>query len=385
MTEHASDTATIDPIKRAVHAYREAFGEMPTRVAFAPGRANLIGDHTDYCEGFVLPIALSIGCACAVGSAEAASLEVDGPIEPDDLNDQPGWARYAIGTFETASRAMRPASRGARMAIASSVPLGSGLSSSAALEVSVAMALKGLWDASIDGVDLARACQAAENNYAGMPCGLLDQLASVFGATDHAVRIDCRTMDIERAELPNRDVAEFVLIDSDVRHSHTTSAYAERRASCEGAAASLGVRSLRDVDTSDERIGSLPSDQRDAVLHVTSENDRVLRFIDALAAGDLKAAGERMVESHRSLSETYRVSCDEIDVLAELVNASDDVFGARMTGGGFGGWLVALIRPGSGERLMERVAPAYAERVGRNATLRHIVPSDGARLVESWS
>jgi galactokinase len=383
------------PTQRAVALYRSAFGESPSFVAFAPGRVNLIGDHTDYCEGLVFPAALSDGCACAVGprsgefaavSAEIAGrpvIDATATITPGDLAGEPGWMRYAAGTFESMRTRFAPNAGGANIAVASDVPPGSGLSSSASLEVSIATALEHLWGVTIDPVDKAKACQSAEHEYAGAPCGLMDQLVSVMGKRGCAIRIDCRDATTTAVPMPPADEAVFVIFDSAVSHANDDGGYAARRAACESSLPKLGVRALRDV--APDRLGSLPDDltpvEIDAVRHVVSENARVEAFTSLLPQAKLAEAGALMNESHRSLSETYRVSCPEVDTLAEIVRSQPGVYGARMTGGGFGGWIVSLMKADALERAANSVREAYKAATGLDTAHRVVEAGDGAKLV----
>jgi galactokinase len=383
------------PPLRAAELYRMTFGAEPAFVAFAPGRVNLIGDHTDYCEGLVFPAALSDGCACAVGPRNGelslVSADVDGEatvetgerIEPDDLADLPGWVRYGAGTYEAMRRRFAPDAGGANIAVASDVPTGSGLSSSASLEVSIATALEHLWGLTIDPVEKARACQFAEHAFAGAPCGLMDQLVSVMGQRGCAIRIDCRDASTIAVPLPPADRARFVIFDSAVSHANDDGGYAARRAACESSLPKLGVTALRDVRP--EALNSLPASltdvEVDAVQHVVTENDRVAAFTKLLPEGRLGEAGALMNESHRSLSEVYRVSCPEVDTLASITREQPGVFGARMTGGGFGGWIVALIKTDAIDRVAAEVTESYEAKTGLLTSHRVVQAGNGARLV----
>lgn len=390
-----SGVSFASPHLRAAELYRMTYGEEPAFVAFAPGRVNLIGDHTDYCDGLVFPAALSDGCACAIGpndgefaaiSAEipgAASMDATRPISPSDFYDQPGWMRYAAGTFEAMRSRFNPGATGANIAVASDVPTGSGLSSSASLEVSIATALERLWGNAIDPVEKARACQHAEHAFAGAPCGLMDQLVSVMGKRGCAIRIDCRDASTIAVPMPPMDRASFVIFDSVVSHANDDGSYAARRAACESALPKLGVSTLRDVGPAD--LASLPASltpvEIDAVHHVVTENDRVAAFTALLPAGKLREAGALMNESHRSLSEIYRVSCPEVDALAAITQKCPGVFGARMTGGGFGGWIVALIKADAIEAAASTVFDEYRAATGLETSHRVVRAGDGARVI----
>lgn len=400
MSEVLDSTVTCDSgiglravVQRAVDAYRMRFGGDPASLAFAPGRVNLIGDHTDYAQGLAMPAALTIGCVCAVGprrgmvSAVSADIRGEGavsasePIEPVDLDGLPGWVRYAAGTFEMMRRRFAPGADGANIAVASDVPAGSGLSSSAALEVSIATALCGLWGIEPAAMAMALACQAAEHRYAGAPCGLMDQMVSLMGRREHALRIDFADASARPVALPAASDAAFVLFDSAVKHANDDGGYAARRAACESVLPKLGVASLRAVTMGDlSRIpAALTPAEMDATRHVVTENDRVDRFADALVAGRYDEAGSHMSASHVSLSRVYRVSCPQVDRLVEIATAHPGVFGARMTGGGFGGWAVALVQGSEVATVTASVIERYHAETGLRSAARVVRAGDGAR------
>jgi galactokinase len=306
--------------------------------ARAPGRVNLIGDHTDYTGGLVLPVAIDRATTVELERGvpwvelisaeddEPAFVDLASPVEPSLV--RPGWARYVAGVVHV----VRPTVGGIGF-VTTTLPLGAGLASSAALEVAVALAL------GFEGtpVGLARACQQAEHLASGVPCGIMDQLASAAGVQGHALLIDCATLDLTPVPLP--DGVDVVVVDSGQRRSLADSRYGVRRAQCEEAAAQIGP--LRDASPADVD-GIRDDDLRRRARHVVSENARVQGFAAALASGDLAAAGALMVESHVSLRDDFDVSTPRLDELVERLVASPGVFGARLTGAGFGGFLVAL-------------------------------------------
>ena len=312
-----------------------------TVVAYAPGRINVIGDHTDYTGGLVLPMAIELGTTVTVerGGDAVDLMSADHPERarvPIDVHApeavQPAWARYVAGVVAE----LGPES-GARGTVQTTLPLGAGLSSSAALEVAVALALGFEGDAPT----LALLCQRAEQRASGVPCGIMDQLTSAGGVDGSLLLIDCRTLDLTPVALSD-DIA-VVVIDSGERRFLASSAYAERRAECAAAEAIVGP--LRDASLDDL------TELRDPVLvwrarHVISENARVLAFVDALRAGDMVNAGALMTASHVSLRDDFEVSTPTLDGLVERVLATPGVHGARLTGGGFGGCVVALTEPG---------------------------------------
>lgn len=347
----------------------------------------------------VFPAALEDGCACAIGPnpnafaavsadldsvlSEPETVPLNGPLHPADLADSPGWIRYAAGTFETMRQAFSPAAAGANIAVASDVPSGSGLSSSAALEVSIATALEALWGMPQGTVDKARACQKAENEFAGAPCGLMDQLVSVVGRRGHAVKIDFSDTSTEFVPMPPAELAQFVLFDSAVKHANDDGGYAERRSACESALPKLGVAHLSVLRAAD--LASLPKSltpvEVDAVTHIVTENDRVERFAECLRTLNMHDAGRLMLESHKSLSEVYRVSCQEVDTLVRIASQTPGVLGARMTGGGFGGWAVALVESGTVDHAAASILEQYESQTGLASSSRLVRTGDGARVL----
>jgi galactokinase len=329
------------------------FSLMPAVDAWASGRVNLIGDHVDYQGGIVLPMPIGLGCACAAGPGgepgrvrlvstgfeEAFGCDALEALTPGLGVPVGHWASYAVGVVaEIAALAGREV-EGVDLALAGSVPVGSGLSSSAAVEVAVARAVCGVWGVELEPMDLARLCQRAEHRFAGAPCGLMDQATAMVGRSGHLLRLDCRDGSFDHVALP-KGAAVFVL-DTGVRHAVADGAYAARRAAAERAAAMLGVRTLRDAVGMD--LSGLPDVERDAATHVTGEIGRVEAASVALGAGDLRLVGRLMDASHESLRDVYRVSCPELDAAVEAARAAPGVFGARMTGAGFGGCAVALV------------------------------------------
>ncbi|MDQ7014216.1 MAG: galactokinase [Planctomycetota bacterium] len=392
------------------------FGREPVWVASAPGRVNLIGEHTDYNAGFVLPMAIDRWCVCVAASATSGksllvAADIDRSVEVSlaDLvvrrhaaaAELPAWAKYLAGAMVERLHGLGAESGGRGVAVpeldvlaVSTVPVGGGLSSSAAIETAGAVLIEAVLGAeavgesagsrnagadatAADAVRLARAldCQRAEHRWAGVPCGLMDQLASSFGQAGHGLLIDCRDNTIERVPLPSPDRAVVLVVNSGVRHALASGEYAKRRAVCRGAAAALGVRTLREIDTG--AWGALDAEQIRCVRHVVSENARVLRAVEALRADDLEAVGRLMVESHNSLRDDYRVSCAELDAIVEMAAATPGVFGARMTGGGFGGCAVVLATPEAYETLSRTLPDGYRARTGRACEIGTVRASDG--------
>jgi galactokinase len=333
----------------------------------APGRINLIGEHTDYNLGFVMPMAIAFSTYIAAapspdGKLRAYSANLDDTREwtPGDLRRAGDWGDYVAGVANSMD-SYRPMN----LYIHSEVPTGGGLSSSAALELSTALAL--LDGREIAPLDLAQLCRRAENDFVGMPCGIMDQFISALGQAHSALRIDCRSLEYEVVTLP--DEVMVVAVNTMVKHELGTSAYRTRVAECAAAAKMLGVASLRDAthDGGNKRA-----------RHIVSENARVEAFRAACAKGDLRAMGDLFVASHRSLQYDYEVSCEELDFLVDTAITLDGVYGSRMTGGGFGGCTVSLVAPGKIEAFEDSITAAYHERYGITPQIYRSVPAAGA-------
>ncbi|MGB9723429.1 MAG: galactokinase [Chloroflexia bacterium] len=383
-----------DSSPRLEEAFRRHFGALPEVVAFAPGRVNLIGEHTDYNEGWVLPAALDLGTLVAArkrpdgrlrmvalrlaASDEAALAELRPP-------GGPGWSRYIRGVAALLVEAGCVIS-GADLLIDGDLPLEAGLSSSASLELGVALALASLAGCSIEPRALARLCRRAENEFAGVPCGIMDQMAVALGRAGHALLLDCRTLEIEPVPFPPE--ARLLIVDSGVPRALAVSAYRKRRAECEEAtrllqAAYPQVRALRDV-TLEMLAGvkGLPETLRRRARHVVSENRRVRESVSALRAGDLETFGRLMDASHESLRHDFEVSGPELDLLVESACRMPGVFGARLTGAGFGGSIIALAVAEQAGPAAEAVLEAYRRKGGREGRAWVCTPAEGARLLE---
>ncbi|HEX2051999.1 MAG TPA: galactokinase [Actinomycetota bacterium] len=334
----------------------------------APGRANLIGEHTDYNDGLVLPVALDMA-TCVAGTPGGDVVRLRSLEEPGDVvvdvatgrGPERGWGRYARAVV----RALRDdgvAVRGFDGVVASDVPVGSGLSSSAALEVALAHALA---DDPLDPLRIATICRRAENVYVGVECGIMDQLASAAGVEGHALLIDCRTNEVEPVPLP--PAVRVLLVDSGTARGLSDGEYNARRAQCERAAAALGVRSLRDATPAglDARRGDMDEGDYRRARHVVTENERVRAAAAALRAGRLDALGDLFDAAHRSLAADFDVSLPELDALVEAAAGTPGVLGARLTGAGFGGCTVNLVDAAAAEDAAAAVLDAYEAATGR--------------------
>jgi galactokinase len=353
----------------------------------APGRVNLIGEHTDYNGGFVLPAALDLFCGVRAEIAADGKLTVRsanfGEQTAWALGDLPNakprgdWTDYVAGVaVELFRMGVKPTA--VRLEIDSSVPLGSGLSSSASLEISVGLALASMAGASVPRKELALACQRAENDFVGMKCGIMDQFVSAFGEAGHAILIDCRGL--EHRPVPVPQGLQLLVVNSMVKHELASSEYNTRRRECEQAVKILG-RPLRDIAAGEwpSLESALPDTLRRRARHVVSENARVLAFVEACQRDDQQRMGRLMAESHYSLRDDYQVSCPEIDFLVDIASGLEGVVGSRITGGGFGGCTVNLVRDGFAESFRHAIAPPYESRFGLRPEIYVCQTADGAQ------
>ena len=344
----------------------------------APGRVNLIGDHTDYHDGLVLPLAVDRDCMIAAcprddGRVTVQSAQLSGVVDiAADGGDDPGtvepaWGRYVAGVARTLADAGR-APAGLDAALSSSVPVGSGLSSSAALEVAVALALADSAGFALPAADLARACQRGENLATGVPSGVMDQLVALLGQAGHALLLDCRTLAAEPIALP--EALAVLVVHSGLPRALAGSAYADRRADGERVAARLGVPALRDASLDEVR-------DEPRARHVVTENERVLRFAAALSAGDAATLGSLLLASHASLRDDYEVSTPELDLLVDLL-VEHGAIGARLTGAGFGGCVVALVPRSRVGDVARKTAVRYRSETGLDGDAFEVRAVDGA-------
>lgn len=319
---------------------------------------NLIGEHTDYSGGFVLPVALPFLVTVDVELRSDAEIRAT-----TDAKVEPTWIRHVAG----AARVLG-IERGFEVRVTGDLPPGAGLGSSGALGVAMLRAFREALGLDLDDVTVAKLAQRSENEFAGASSGIMDQMAASLARENEALFLDCRSLAFQRIPLPAE--VELVVIHSGVTHQHSAGEYNERRRQCEEAAKALGVPQLRDASSAGlERIGSLPEPLRRRAGHVVSENARVLEAVEALRARDLDRLGALLDASHRSLRDDFEVSTPEVDLLVELVREQPGVFGARITGGGFGGSIVAVAERGSGRAAAAAAAAEYEERTGREARI----------------
>ena len=376
---------------KTLEIFEEKFGYPATITIKAPGRVNLIGEHTDYNDGFVLPCAIDYETVIACGERNDRTIRViaaDYDNQQDEFSlDEPivstnalPWANYVRGVVKHLLLRNREFS-GADMVISGNVPQGAGLSSSASLEVAVGQALKSLYDLDIDGVQLALNGQEAENQFVGCNCGIMDQLISALGKEDHALLIDCRSLKTKAVSMPKD--ASVVIINSNVKRGLVDSEYNTRRKQCEEAARFFGVKALRDIDIAQfaaKQAGLDPLTARRA-RHVITENDRTEAAAIALSHGDLKTMGVLMADSHASMRDDFEITVPPIDTLVEIVKSViGEQGGVRMTGGGFGGCIVALMPSDLVEKVRKTVAHEYHAKTGIKETFYVCHASEGASI-----
>ncbi|MEV6764868.1 galactokinase [Streptomyces sp. NPDC051105] len=372
--------------------FTELYGTAPEGVWSAPGRVNLIGEHTDYNDGFVMPFALPHATTAAVsrrtdGVLRLHSADIEGGVVELSLDAlEPGtdqeWTAYPAGVVWALREAGHPVT-GADVHLSSTVPTGAGLSSSAALEVVIALALNDLHQLGLARWQLARLCQRAENVYVGAPTGIMDQTASACCEQGHALFLDTR--DLSQKQIPFDLAAEgmrLLVVDTQVKHAHSGGEYGKRRAGCEKGAALLGVDALRDVayddlDAALDRLGD-EEEVRRLVRHVVTEDHRVESVVALLEAGDTRAIGPVLTEGHASLRDDFRISCPELDLVVDTALATG-ALGARMTGGGFGGSAIVLAEASDVDTITKAVEEAFAAAGFKAPRTFEAVPSAGAR------
>ncbi|GHD05352.1 galactokinase [Zhihengliuella salsuginis] len=385
--------------------FAERFGAHPDGVWTAPGRVNLIGEHTDYNEGFVLPFAIPHHASVAVRRTDTGTLRVagrqdvagHGAVEVDLARlvaedgrgaaaGLPGWARYVAGVFWSLGReAGEPGDlrAGYEIVLDSSVPIGAGLSSSAAIECAVGVAVNDLAGLGHTGEELVLICQRAENEFVGAPTGILDQSASLLSEAGHALFLDCRSRQSRVVPLALAEAGlEILVIDTKVSHAHESGGYGQLRSACETGAQMLGVAALRDVAVADLMAAEaeLPGQIFSRVKHIVTENQRVLDSVDLLGSDgfDPAALGGLLTASHASMRDDFGNSCPEMDLAVDSAIAAG-AFGARMTGGGFGGSAIALVKKGDADAVRDAVVRAFAEAGHAAPDVFSVLPSPGAR------
>jgi len=379
----------IESLKRD---FRTVYGPEP-QIFRAPGRVNLIGEHTDYNEGFVMPAAIDFYTWVAIAPRSDSKVNIrsqsfDDNLSidlDDDLRPRHAWSDYVVGVLEQIKREGNAVS-GADILVHGEVPIGAGLSSSAAIEVAVGYAKLAEDGRAIDRVKLALLCQRAENQFVGMRCGIMDQFISCNGQRDHALMLDCRSLQYKL--LPLASTARMVICNTMVKHELAAGEYNRRRADCEEGVRILTkylpqVRALRDVvpEQLEHYRDKLPAIIYRRCRHVVTENDRVERAATVLQKGDLTGFGKLMAESHRSLRDDYEVSCRELDIMVEIARPQKGVYGARMTGGGFGGCTINIVAAEQAESFKRHVAVAYEAATNLQPEIYISTAAEGAARV----
>jgi galactokinase len=378
----------MSPREQVLEHFRRVYSEPPSALVRAPGRVNLIGEHTDYNDGFVLPMAIDRATWIALRPRadravhiHALDYDAQGQFALDDLRkDKADWPEYIKGVAWALTEAGYTL-HGWDGVIAGDVPIGAGLSSSAALELATARAFCAVSDFAWDVPQMAKLCQKAENQWVGVNSGIMDQMISAAGKADNALLIDCRTLEIALTPLPPGTVA--VVMDTGTRRGLVGSAYNERRSQCESAAQFYGVVALRDLslDAFEARAAELDDLIHRRARHVISENERTLAACDAMRAGDAIRVGALMNASHDSLRDDFEVSSDALNVMVDIARNQAGCFGARMTGAGFGGCAVALVAASDAPVFVEQVEVAYRQQTAYHPSLYICHATDGAQIV----
>jgi galactokinase len=374
--------------ERVTTAFQEHFNATPRYIVRAPGRVNLIGEHTDYNDGFVLPMAIDRATWIALsprndGLVEAYSLDFDQTVTfslADFKNEQTGWAEYVKGVAWVLQEAGHRIN-GWTGVIAGDVPIAAGLSSSASIELATARAFAAISGVEWKPANMALLAQKAENQWVGMNCGIMDQMISAAGVAGTALLIDCRSLATENVPLPPDTVV--VVLDTATRRGLVDSAYNERRSQCESAARTFGIKALRDISLADfeHRAGELDDLTHRRARHVISENERTLAAAEAMKAGDAKTLGQLMNASHASLRDDFEVSSEALDVMVEKAQAHAACYGARMTGAGFGGCAVALVQADAADSFAGQVGRDYTKATNLQPNIYICAPAQGAEVV----
>ncbi|MGC6430778.1 MAG: galactokinase [Jejuia sp.] len=377
-------------IKDVKETFVKTFKTEPLLI-FSPGRINIIGEHTDYNDGFVFPAAVDKGIAAAIqksdtGKSTAIALDLDSTIEfeLDKLkpSKEGSWENYVFGVVaEIQNRNIIVGDF--NIIFKGNIPGGAGMSSSAALENSVVYGLNELFDLGLSKHDMILISQKAEHNYVGVKCGIMDQYASMFGIKNNALHLDCRTVKSKPYEINFKD-HQLMLINTNVKHSLSDSAYNDRRSACESISELLGVKALRDATEADLEtiINKVTPSNYQKALYVIQENERTLKAAKAIEDGDLQKLGKLIYQSHAGLSDQYKVSCEELDFLVTQAKKNKHVLGARMMGGGFGGCTINLIAKSEAQSFAEVASKAYKEKFDKECSVYFIQLSDGTHVVK---
>lgn len=380
-------TTLINNVK---NTFIRAFKTDPILI-FSPGRINIIGEHTDYNEGFVFPAAINKGIVAAIQKSEldfstAYALDLDGKVEFNLNKLKPlkegRWENYVCGVVHEIQNKNKLIGN-FNVVFKGNIPSGAGMSSSAALENSIVFGLNELFDLQLSKHDMILISQKAEHNYVGVKCGIMDQYASMFGVKNHALLLDCRTIESQPYEIDFKDY-QLMLINTNVKHSLSDTEYNDRRSACKSISKLLGVKALRDATEADleKIIDKVTPANYQKALYVIQENSRTLKAAKAIEYGDLETLGSLIYQSHNGLSNQYKVSCHELDFLVDQAKANPYVLGARMMGGGFGGCTINLIAKTQAEAFAEKVSKAYNREFNKTCSVYFIELSEGTHLIK---
>lgn len=381
------NTSLISKIRTS---FKERFKSEPLMI-FSPGRINIIGEHTDYNDGFVFPAAVDKGIVSAIDKSDseqstAFAVDMDEAVKFSLNSLKPSskgsWENYVFGVVSEILKRGKAVGN-FNIAFGGNIPEGAGMSSSAALENSVVFGLNELFGLGLLKTEMILISQKAEHNYVGVKCGIMDQYASMFGMENNALLLDCRTINSEPYEIDFKDY-EFILINTNVKHSLSDSAYNDRRSVCESIAEMLKVKALRDVSELDlETIkDDVTSENYQKALYVIQENNRVVKASKAIEEGDLKLLGNLIFASHNGLQHQYKVSCEELDFLVDQAKATSHVLGARMMGGGFGGCTINLVAKADSASFIESASKAYKQKFNKDCSIYHVSLSSGTGIVK---
>jgi galactokinase len=377
-------------IKSIKSNFKDKFQTEPLMI-FSPGRINIIGEHTDYNDGFVFPAAVDKGIVAAIGKSDSnistAFAADKKEILEFSLNKikplaQGSWQNYILGVVAEIQNRSKTIGN-FNIVFGGDIPGGAGMSSSAALENSVVFGLNELFDLGLSKDDMILISQKAEHNYVGVKCGIMDQYASMFGIENHALLLDCRTVKSKPFEIDFKDY-ELILINTNVKHSLSDSAYNDRRSVCESVAKMLKVKALRDATEYDlETIkDELTIENYEKALYVIQENERVVKASKAMEAGDLKNLGKLIYASHEGLQKQYQVSCEELDFLVEQAKTNPNIIGARMMGGGFGGCTINLISKTETSSFKAFISEAYKSKFSKDCSIYSVSLSNGTEIIK---
>jgi galactokinase len=378
----------MDLVNTVVNKYKELYGGEPTVIVRAPGRVNLIGEHTDYNDGFVLPMAIDRSFWIALSPREDTLVEIysidldeTDKFDAENPSHKPGhWGEYLRGIAWYLTKQGHKLT-GWQGVASGNIPIGAGLSSSAGVELATARAFSAVSGIEWQAVEMAKVSQNTEIEWVGVNCGIMDQLISATGVAGHAVLIDCRSLALDTVPLP--EGTSVIILDTSTRRGLVDSAYNERRSQCEEAAAYFGVTALRDVSLVEfkAKMSGMPLLAQKRAKHVISENERTLKAAEVMKSGDAQALGKLMNESHQSLEEDFEVSSDALNAIVAISQSRPECYGARMTGAGFGGCGVALVKAGQEGVFSSYVSEKFKEQTGLEAKLYICEAADGAKLI----